>query len=95
MSTIIGMQPKLNADQIQIVDALKEALALALEGKIHTMGIVLCFEDGPATLVGGRNAGALNLGIDRLKAEVLAATFNAGGETVKKAATSKIIKPRH
>ena len=56
------------------------------------MGIILCFDDGPATLMGGRNAGALNLGIDRLKAEGLGATFNAGDKTVAKAS---IIKPRH
>lgn len=90
---IIG-QP-INEDQVSIVNALKEALALALEGKINTMGIVLCFEDGPATLMGGRNAAALNIGLDHLKAKVLAATFDSGAKVVEKATVSKLWKPRH
>ena len=94
---IIGMTggSALNQDQIEIVDALKEALAMALEGQIHTMGIVLCLEDGSATLMGGRNAAALNIGVDHLKAKILSATFDAGAKVVEKANVSKIIKPRH
>ncbi len=93
MSKIIGAQPKLSSDQIQIVDVLKETLAMALEGKINTLGIVACLEDGPATLVGGRNAAALNIGIDHLKHKILMATFEAGEDTVQRVAPH-IIKPR-
>ena len=93
--TIITKPPPLTEDQIQIVDVLKEALAEALKGQIHTMGIVLCFGDGPATRVAGRNAAALNIGLDHLKMQVLQATFEQGQKKVENAVAAKIIKPRH
>ena len=84
----------LTEDQVQIVDILKETLAQALEGKINTIGIVACFENGFASVMGGTMAGALNLGCDDLKAKILGAVIHAGGERVKGAAATGIIKPR-
>jgi hypothetical protein len=93
--SILPPQSSLSQDQIAIVEVLKEALAQALEGKINTIGIVACFDSGFASVMGGSNAGGLNLGCDELKAKILAAVLAAGEKTVAKAVASKIIKPRH
>ncbi len=60
-------------DQAAIVDLLKETLAHALEGKIKTVAIIACFDDGFASVLAGRQASALNLACDELKAKILAA----------------------
>lgn len=66
-------QPKpLTQDQVDIVDMVKELLALCLEGKITTIGIVGCKEDGFFTAMRGRQAADLNLAADDLKADILA-----------------------
>ncbi len=68
---LITPQAQLSEDQIDIVDMIKELLALALEGKITTVGIVGCKEDGFFTAMRGRQAADLNLACDDLKAEIL------------------------
>ncbi len=60
-------------DQAAICDLLKETLAQALEGQIKTIAIVVCLEDGFASVMAGRQAAALNLACDELKAKILAA----------------------
>jgi hypothetical protein len=92
--TLISSQPKLTDAQIQIVDILKETLAQALEGKINTIGIIVCFDNGFASVMGGTMAGALNLGCDDLKAKILGAVVGAGEKRVQNATVSNIIKPR-
>ena len=91
---LTGPLPTLTQDQIQIVEILKETLAQALEGKISTIGIIACFEDGFASVMGGSAAGALNLGCDDLKIKILQAVVGAGQKKVESAVASKIIKPR-
>ncbi len=63
----------MSENQVAIIDALKQALAEALEGKIKTVAIVACFDDGFGSIIVGRQAGALNLACDELKAKILAA----------------------
>lgn len=70
--TLIKPTAPLTQDQIDIVDMVKELLALALEGKITTVGIVGCREHGFFTAMRGRQAADLNLACDDLKAEILA-----------------------
>ena len=94
-SKLIGVDGQLSSDQVQIVEILKETLAQALEGKITTIGVIVCFEDGFASVMGGRSAGALNMGCDEMKAKILDMVTRAGSEKVKNAAVSNIIKPRH
>ena len=93
--TIITKPPPLTEDQIEIVEILKETLAQALQGKIDSIAIIACMEGGFASVMGGRNAGGLNLGCDELKAKILNAVVGAGEKKVQHAAAAKIIKPRH
>ncbi len=68
---IIQPNKGLSEDQIDIVDMIKELLALCLEGKISTIGIVGCREDGFFTAMRGRQAADLNLACDELKKRIL------------------------
>ena len=88
-SKLIGTP--LNEDQVGIVDALKEALALALEGKIRTVGILVCFEEGFASGMAGRDAGALNLAADDLKYKIHKAVTEGSSE--RQSRRSSILKP--
>ena len=81
---------KLSEDQVACVDILKEALALALEGKVHGIAMVACMDGGWATLFGGSRPGDLNLGTDDLKRKILDAVLNAP----KTKATSRIVRGR-
>ncbi len=62
---------KLSEDQIEIIDMIKELLALCLKGEITTIGIVGCREDGFFTAMHGRQAADLNLAADELKKRIL------------------------
>lgn len=68
---VITPPKALSADQIEIVDMIKELLAIALEGKISTIGIVGCKEEGFFTAMRGRQAADLNLACDDLKRRIL------------------------
>lgn len=62
---------KLSPDQIEIIDMIKELLALCLEGQITTVGIVGCREAGFFSAMRGRQAADLNLACDELKKRIL------------------------
>jgi hypothetical protein len=71
---IIGLSPKaptLTPEQEDIVKALEDALELAKEGRIHTVGIICCMDKGPAFGMAGTAASHLNLGLDLMKAEIM------------------------
>ena len=91
MAKIIGIPTPLTEDQVQIVDILKETLAQALEGKINTIGIIACLENGLASVMGGTMAGALNLGCDDLKHKILDAVTK--GTEERQSRRSSIFKP--
>lgn len=80
----------LSQDQIACVDMLKETLALALEGQVHAIAIVVCMDNGFSHAMTGRRAADLNLACDDLKAELLRAVKNSP----KTAAVSRIVKAR-
>jgi hypothetical protein len=56
----------LNENQQACVEALEEALELAREGQIETIGIVACLPGGVAPVMGGNRAGDLALGCLKL-----------------------------
>ncbi len=92
---IIGAKPALNEEQVAIVDLLKEALAQALEGKFTTVGIVVCMEEGFATVMSGRDAGSLNLACDDLKYKIHSAVTEGTQERLTRRGPT-ILKPgRH
>lgn len=70
--TIVKPPQPLTQDQIDIVDMVKELLALCLEGQISTIGIVGCKPEGFFVAMRGRQAADLNLACDDLKADILA-----------------------
>ena len=84
MAELIGIKPKLNEDQVAVVDVCKELLAQALEGQITSVGIVACMGSGYATVMAGRQAADLNLGCDSLKMKILDAVEAAGAQKMKR-----------
>lgn len=68
---VIKPTQSLTQEQVDIVDMIKELLALALEGKISTVGIVGCREEGFFSAMCGRQAADLNLACDELKKRIL------------------------
>ena len=81
---IIKPEEPLTQDQIEIVDMVKELLALCLEGKVNTIGIVGCREDGFFTAMKGRQAADLNLACDDLKASILEEVKNSAAERMSR-----------
>ena len=77
---LIGVKPKLNEDQVAVIDLLKEALAQALRGDITSVGIIACMKTGYATVMAGPHAAALNFGCDSLKKKILAAVEEGRGK---------------
>ena len=72
MTKPLLLPEKLSSMQQDCVDVLREALAQAEAGKIHSLGIVLCMYSGYATTMAGPKAAELNLGCDSLKKKILA-----------------------
>lgn len=90
---LIGLaQPKLDDMQQNCVDLLSDALEEAMRGRITSLAMVVCMDDGIATVMAGKNGGALNLGCDDLKAKIHAAMFTDGNVGAK--ARSKIMRAR-
>jgi len=89
--TVVSVQT--DEDQTDIINLLKEALAQALEGKIKTLGVIACLEEGFATVMAGRNASALNLGCDQLKYRILTKVTEGTEERLSR--RSSILKPGH
>ena len=88
---LIGLgKPKLDEMQQGCVDILSDALDEALKGRITSVAIVVCMDDGIATVMAGKNGGALNIGCDDLKMKIHAAMFGDGNVAAK----SKIVRAR-
>jgi hypothetical protein len=69
--SILLPSESLSTAQQGCVDVLREALAQAEAGKIHSLGIVLCMYSGYASIMAGTKAAELNLGCDSLKKKIL------------------------
>jgi hypothetical protein len=81
---------KLDEYQQACVDLLSDALENALAGRITSVAVVVCMDDGMATVMAGKNGAALNIGCDDLKKKIHAAMFEDGNVAAKK---SSIIQP--
>lgn len=75
---ILPQKAPLNADQKGCVDVLTDALEEAIKGRISSVALVVCMDEGIATVMQGKNGGALNIGCDDLKMKIHAAMFEDG-----------------
>jgi hypothetical protein len=82
-ATILTAKPPLTDMQVACVDLLKEALAAALDGKVNSAAIILCMNDGYASVMAGKQAAELNLGADSLKRKIIDAVENDGNRAKK------------
>lgn len=69
--TILAPHLSLTAVQKECVEVLRQALELAEEGQIHSVGVIACMEGGYAAVMGGKSPSDLNLGCDDLKDQIL------------------------
>jgi hypothetical protein len=76
--------PALSDMQRSCVELLTDALEEAVKGRITSVAIVVCMDDGIATVMAGKNGGALNIGCDDLKKKIHAAMFEDGNVARKK-----------
>lgn len=93
--TINGSPPafaSLTCEQQACVDLLTDALEEAMKGRISSVAIVVCMDDGIATVMAGKNGGALNIGCDDLKRKIHAAMFEDGNVARKKTEKSNILR---
>lgn len=72
------------------VDLLSDALEEATKGRITSVAIVVCMDDGIATVMAGKNGGALNIGCDDLKMKIHAAMFGDGNVARKKSSILQV-----
>lgn len=72
---LIGQIPSLGKNQQACVDVLSDALEEAMKGRISSVALVVCMDDGIATVMAGTNGGALNIGCDDLKHKIHAEMF--------------------
>lgn len=89
--TIFPAPPALNEMQQACVDLLTDALEEAMKGRISSVAIVVCMDDGIGTNMAGTNGLALNIGCDKLKREILEAIFVDGNVAKKR---SSILRAR-
>jgi hypothetical protein len=66
------------------VDLLSDALEEAVKGRISSVALVVCMDNGIATVMAGVNGGALNIGCDDLKMKIHAEMFEDGNVAKKK-----------
>lgn len=92
---LLSSTARIGLDEMQqsCVDLLSDALEQALSGRISSVAIVVCMDDGIATVMAGRNGGALNIGCDDLKHKIHASMF-VDGNLVRKPKASNILKVR-
>lgn len=64
--------------QQSCVDALTDALEEAMKGKITSLAMVVCMNDGIAPVMAGTQAGDLMLGLKQLEHNIRAEIFERG-----------------
>jgi len=93
--TLITQGPQvLEPMQQACVDLLTDALEEAMKGRISSVALVVCMDDGIATVMAGVNGGALNLGCDDLKHKIHAEMFEDGNVRKPKQPKSSILRMR-
>jgi len=88
------MKFSLTFDQQQCADALSDALELALQGKIESLAIVVCMNDGVAPVMCGKNAGGLLLGATQLIHNIRSEVFERGNLATKAVKKPVILRAR-
>lgn len=83
---LISATPPLDDMRKACVELLADALEEATKGRIRAVAIVVCMDDGIATVMAGKDGGALNVGCDDLKHKIHAAMFEDGNVARKKSA---------
>lgn len=68
----------LTESQQACVDLLTDALEEAVKGKITSLALVVCMNDGIASTMAGTQAGDLMLGIEQLRHNIRAEIFDRG-----------------
>ncbi len=90
-NTPISFTPNLSEEQKACIDALKEALALALEGEIDCLGVAVCLKGGYSSHVAGNRPGELMLAAFDMQCKIREATLNGP----KTQAVSRIVRARN
>jgi uncharacterized protein YaiI (UPF0178 family) len=85
-SVILPARPPLDESRQSCIDLLADALDEATKGKIKSVAIVVCMDDGLATVMAGKDGAALNIGCDDLKKKIHAAMFEDGNVGRKRSA---------
>ena len=83
---LLSAAPPLDESRRACVDLLADALEEATRGKIKSVAIVVCMDEGMATVMAGKDGAALNIGCDDLKMKIHAAMFQDGNVGRKKSA---------
>ncbi len=83
---LISATPPLDEMRKACVELLADALEEATKGRIKSVAIVVCMDDGIATVMAGKDGAALNIGCDDLKNKIHAAMFEDGNVARKKSA---------
>jgi hypothetical protein len=83
-TTTISPMRALDDSQQACLDVLADALEEAQKGRITSVALVVCMDDGIATVMAGKNGGALNIGCDDLKMKIHAAMFEDGNVAAKR-----------
>lgn len=83
---LISATPPLDDMRKACVELLADALEEATKGRIRAVAIVVCMDDGIATVMAGRDGAALNIGCDDLKSKIHGAMFTDGNVARKKSA---------
>lgn len=76
--------------QQNCVDTLSDALEEAMKGKITSLALVVCMNDGIGFTMAGTQGADLNIGLDQLKHNIRVEIFERGN--IAKPQSSKIIK---
>ena len=85
-------KPPLGKMQQDCLNVLTDAMEEAVKGRISSVALVVCMDDGIATVMAGLNGGALNIGCDDLKKKIHAAMFEDGNVAGKR--RSNIVRAR-
>lgn len=83
---ILSPTPPLDESRQSCVDLLADALEEAAKGKIKSVAIVVCVDEGIATVMAGKDGAALNIGCDDLKKKIHYEMFERGNVERKKSA---------
>lgn len=87
--TAIGASPRDDMQQA-CIDLLTDALEEAVKGRITSVAIVVCMDDGIATTMAGTNGLALNIGCDELKHKIRVEIFESANVARKKSSILQV-----